>query len=167
MFCHYYNNGLAKQWHIPLNFFLAFSIATTLFQGLLSPPLLYRFFGFIMYCSHNVIVALLYAGDRRHHFDPDSVCPLILESDYRRHVLTHIISLLESREGHIRQVLLENLDGFSSICTGEDMETIVLPQVLLLELLYYMYICVCTCSLVALDYLYTKTGSTTHCKPSL
>ncbi|XP_065885969.1 protein-associating with the carboxyl-terminal domain of ezrin-like [Dysidea avara] len=70
-------------------------------------------------------------GDRRHHFHPDIVCPLILESDYRRHVFSHIISLLESREGHIRQVLLENLDGFSSICTGDDMETIVLPQVLI------------------------------------
>ena len=41
-------------------------------------------------------------GDRRHHFHPDIVCPLILESDYRRHVFSHIISLLESREGHIR-----------------------------------------------------------------
>ena len=28
-------------------------------------------------------------------------------------------------------MLLENLDGFSSICTGDDMETIVLPQVLI------------------------------------
>ena len=90
--------------------------------------------------------SLLCAGDRRHHFDPDSVCPLILESDYRRHVLTHIISLLESREGHIRQVLLENLDGFSSICTDEDMETIVLPQVLLLVIVLHVHIVVCVCT---------------------
>ena len=111
----------------------------------------------------------MYAGDRRHHFDPDSVCPLILESDYRHHVLTHIISLLESREGHIRLVLLENLDGLSSISTVDDMETIVLPQVLLLatvlhHIIIKAYSCMhtCTCSYGVwlqshrLGYLYAK-----------
>ena len=92
--------------------------------------------------SFDILLYQLVPGERRHHFDPDAVCPLILESDYRRHVLTHIISLLESREGHIRQVLLENLEGFSSVCTSEDMETIVLPQVS--ADLYHVHMRACT-----------------------
>jgi len=104
---------------------------------------------------HGICYQLV-PGERRHHFDPNTVCPLILESDYC-HVLTHVVSLLESREGHIRQVLLENLEGFSSVCTREDMETIVLPQVGLLSAdLYHVHTCtqMLLCFMVILAYLH-------------
>lgn len=50
---------------------------------------------------------------------------------HRSHVIPLILNLLESRECHVRLILLAYVGSFAPLCDQEDLEGVVLPEVLL------------------------------------
>ena len=55
---------------------------------------------------------------------------MVLISHFRSHVIPVLLNLLESRDQHVRLILLAHLGGYAPLCEREELVGVVLPEVL-------------------------------------
>ena len=48
---------------------------------------------------------------------------------HRAHILPLLLDLLETRDSHVRLVLLEHIESFAYLCSSEDIKEFLLPEV--------------------------------------